>query len=260
MSDDIRDVVSTHERDKVNLWKPEVNDNAVEFYETTKEERKITNILLKKIAAKLAPEYGLTDRDFIIRLCFEPGHKVEMKPGNIIRIYFSVLPFDDEFDTIIRRTLHRARMVKRSKAVESWHIMNELGKWSTKLAPKNKFDIKKEETEVEVFYKVTVKHRATGLMVTREGLVSKNTVTKLVAQAREELIDVFEAAQPLLQKNEEPTGATRKSILKDWEKKDETAGDFPIVALGEHLHKIDDFDMQLHSDESLGITEYDDKI
>jgi|SRR6267142_247260 len=163
---------------------------------------KMIDDVTQRIAYKLGKEYGLIDRDFVIK--FWPVRKFDyvIKSGGVIRVYFTHTPKFVEYETMLRRCLQQVALIKKNKKTGiivygSDKLMNDE---LHKLAPEWEqlpvllpFDQLRFTTE----YKVSMTHRKTGLTVVKEGHIGKNgkTIPRLMIDARLELSDLVSALE-----------------------------------------------------------------
>lgn len=190
--EDIRDIVQRRD-DSVNLWKPKVDHPLPADKDDILWSRKF----IKDVASKLCKEYNLKPTDFVIRLHGRTGEEIKIKSGVIVRCYFSVSPESPNFEEKLREALRMIRNVKRSNAIETWWKLEERKKWVRDLTPNIEMDIPRDDTIVTIIYKVEIKHKKTGIVVSREGKEGTITFNKLVALAREELVDTVQLMKEL---------------------------------------------------------------
>lgn len=156
--------------------------------------------LTQRIAYHLAKDYGLGERDFVIK--YWPSKKFDyaIKSGGVIRVYFTHTPKYEDYETMLRRCLAQVALVKRDKRTGivvyggSGHpdsLGDEIKKYRQELPPLLSF----EELSFRHLYRVEMKHAATGLIVVKEGAIGKRgvTVSKLMIDARIELSDLVNA-------------------------------------------------------------------
>lgn len=159
-------------------------------------------------------EFGLKDDEFVIRLwSAKQGRGWNVQRGkSIIRIYFSISPMDDDAPEALRRALAQAREIKKSKRTDVC-IFEGL-----KVPPKGVPSAYREmyglpplldrsELEETIEYKVTLKHRLTGVVVVKSGEIKPMAIHNLIEAGREEITEkVIEIVRKLTQKQEQSSG------------------------------------------------------
>lgn len=188
--------------EKIDLWKPEEIEDVPE---QVKGLFKQYNTALKLIAKKLSRQYDLDEHDFVIRLWLskkEPSFKVEIHRGVLVRVYFGVLPTDNDFDSVIRRTLKQVRKIRGSKSLERVDRLTETRDWIASRFPVIKETDKFGYNDLEISYvrKVIVKHKETGLIVEREASEKNATIRQLIAMAKIELAENVDLVKQLQEK------------------------------------------------------------
>jgi hypothetical protein len=153
---------------------------------------------IQTIAYQAGHEYGLRDSEFAIRLI--PPKKLGgqgwlVKWGQIYRLYWSIGLQDlDKFEGAMRRALKAITYMKRQKKTDlvMWDGLRHppvdvpnAYRSLYNLAP----ILDHNEVEYELFYKVVMKHKVTGVVMEMEHPVTKG-VTKLVNKARESLTEL----------------------------------------------------------------------
>jgi len=154
------------------------------------------NEVLRRIAYKIGRDsYGLNgEEDF--RIVYFPWRKHSFKMrrlGSAIGIYFGVFPTDKEFQfylhealKAVKRTLDGKPSIELQSRLRALHASVKDPNWEAlpKLPPR-------EDLVIEEYYRVVVRHRATGVVSIKE---SKRPVfARLVIDARVDIAESLEA-------------------------------------------------------------------
>lgn len=163
---------------------------------------KMIDDVTQRIAYKLGKDYGLIDKDFVIK--FWPVRKFDyvIKSGGVIRVYFTHTPKYVEYESMMRRCLQQVALIKKNKKtgiivygsdkIMTDQLHKEFPEWE-QLPTLLPFDELRFTTE----YKVSMTHRKTGLTVVKEGHIGRNgkTIPRLMIDARLELSDLVSALE-----------------------------------------------------------------
>lgn len=180
---------------------------------------KMIDDVTQRIAYKLGKDYGLIDRDFMIK--FWPGKKFDylIKSGGVIRVYFTHTPKFVDYETMLRRCLQQVALIKKNKKTGiivygsdkamTDQLHKEFPEWE-QLPTLLPFDQLRFTTE----YKVSMTHRATGLTVIKEGHIGKNgkTIPRLMIEARSELSDLVSALEKAREETANELEIARKEL------------------------------------------------
>lgn len=184
-------------------------------------EHKLTEFT-KRIAYKLALDYGLMERDFAIRYWESTKFDYAIKAGGIIRVYFTHTPKFVDYETMLRRCLQQVALIKKNKRTGiiiygsdkqmTDDLHKEFGKEWEQLPTLLPF----EQFKFETLYKVTMTHYKTGLTVIKEGHIGKygKTIPRLMIDARLELSDLVDALERARASDEKAKIASDSEKLK----------------------------------------------
>lgn len=167
--------------------------------------------VLEKIAKKLAPEYGIGPQEFTITIPTESMLRfasdgarsrwlqpkgVKIEGGIYPHIIFKVWLDDPEFEYWLRDALQQLEIVKRCGAIDVRSRLNERDALVRELIPYivDRPLLDGRDIEVRLSRRVTITHKRTGMISTREAPEGKVTWTKLIRLANQELFEYVEVA------------------------------------------------------------------
>ena len=159
------------------------------------------NEVLRRIAYKVGrEEYGLNEEDF--RITFFPwrAHAFRIRRlGSAVGVYFGVFPTSKEFLFYLKQALAAVKRALDGKpAIElasrlktrqgELDKLNKDSGWASlpKLPPK-------EELVIEVTYRVTVRHKRTGVITVKDS--KRPIINRLVLDARVEMAELLEVVE-----------------------------------------------------------------
>ncbi len=160
---------------------------------------------LRGIAYKVAKDnFGLTRGDFVIQYFPWRKHAYKInKFGSVFRCYFGIFPLDKEFEFYLNRALTALAYAVSTKGgklqlagdleLSKAELKKLAPHWASlpKLAPNDELEI----TEV---YKVIVKHKASGLVITKESKQPK--FGPMIIDARIEMAENLDAVDRFKEK------------------------------------------------------------
>jgi hypothetical protein len=148
----------------------------------------------RRIAYKLCESYGVRPNSF--EFYFVPSNKLNFDVQAGVRpiVNFGLLPTESEFDGALRRALQSVKQAQQNGSLELRSVVEHRREWLNAIAPDIPIAkiIRAVEVEVETVRKVIVKHKRTGLTVTREAGEGTATWSQLVLLARTELTELVE--------------------------------------------------------------------
>lgn len=157
---------------------------------------------LQRVAYKVArDDFGLSRGDFVIRYFPWRKHAYKInRLGSVVRVYFGVFPLDDEFEFYLNRALAAVLFAvqTRGSRIEKYGTLDATRKALKKLAPH--WDAlprlaPRAELEVVETYKVTVKHKASGLIVVKEARSPR--FSAMITDARIDMAEMLEAVEAI---------------------------------------------------------------
>lgn len=185
-------------------------------------------LLAEKVAYSLAKQYGLKDSDFSIRLWptnrFEASIKSDDSRG-LIRVIIGhvVNPNDSNVIALLHRVLKNVSAIKHGKPGKAIDLY--IGLQGRKEEVEREYAefrsipsvLKDSECEVTTVIRVTVKHKESGLSMTRDAQFGK--VTETITKCRVELSEVVQAVKDNLEKqrlaNESNNASSALAVHQD---------------------------------------------
>jgi hypothetical protein len=160
---------------------------------------------LQNVAYKLGrDEFGLKENEFVLRYMSKKkvGKGWAVARGGIIRIYFSMSPFDDQCADYLRRALQAVAKIRKSRRTDivlyeglsiPAHLIPSAYRRMYELPPL----LDRNEVDVRIEYLVTITHPQTGVTQQEKGPVTKG-FSRLIDKGRQNLTEkVIEVVRKL---------------------------------------------------------------
>jgi hypothetical protein len=150
----------------------------------------------KQIAYKVGQDrFGIMPHQFSVDLDITLPVSYQVIYNGNINLAIKTLPIQPEFDGVLLRALDSVRSCVRGTKIERLVVMQEREKWASTVVPPvivPDDEIQNNEIEVQFFSKVVIKHRRSGVVISRECLTDSIGLHNLHWETRRALRKVID--------------------------------------------------------------------
>ena len=162
---------------------------------------------MQRMAYHVAKEdYGLSRGDFVIRYFPWRRHAYKINRfGSMVRVYFGIFPLEPEFEFYLHRALASVLLAVQTKGskLAKYGELEASRRALSKIAPHwdslPKLAVR-ADLEITESYKVTVKHKASGLVIIKEAKHPK--FGAMIIDARVEMAEMLDLAEHIKQQGD----------------------------------------------------------